>query len=49
MSYSGPTLASVVKPELRAEFERVKGDWLVRDDTREHEAYDSRVPGESEG
>lgn len=49
MSLSGPTIESVVRPELRAEFERVKGSWMVRDDTVEHTRHDSRVPGESLG
>ena len=39
------SVESLVKPELREEFEQDKCNWFPRTDTREHKAYDKRTPG----
>ena len=36
---SGESVESLVKPELRAEFDQDKCDWFPRTDTPEHKAY----------
>ena len=42
---SGDSVESLVKPELREEFQQNKCNWFPRTDTREHKAYDKRTPG----
>ena len=39
------SVESLVKPELKAEFEADKRNWFPRTDTPEHKAYDKRTPG----
>ena len=39
------SVESLVKPELRQEFQQDKCNWFQRTDTAEHEAYDERTPG----
>ena len=41
----GNNVESLVKPDLRAEFEQDKCHWFPRTDTPEHKAYDKRTPG----
>ena len=45
IAISGDSVESLVKPELREEFEQDKCNWFPRTDTREHKAYDKRTPG----
>ena len=45
MALSTDTLEEVVKPHLRQKYILEKNDWLPRDDTPEHAAYDKRTPG----
>ena len=45
IAISGDNLESLVKPELREQFEREKHNWFPRTDTPEHKAYDKRTPG----
>ena len=45
IAISWDTVDSLVKPELREEFEQDKCNWFPRTDTREHKAYDKRTPG----
>ena len=45
IAISGESVESLVKPELRAEFERDVNNWFPRTDTAEHKAYDKRKPG----
>jgi hypothetical protein len=45
MVLSTDTLEEVVKPHLRQKYILEKNDWLPRDDTPEHAAYDKRTPG----
>ena len=42
---SGESVESLVKPELKAEFEADKCNWFPRTDTAEHKAYDKQTPG----
>ena len=39
------SIESLVKPELREEFQQDKCNWFPRTDTREHKAYYRRTPG----
>ena len=39
------SVESLVKPELRVEFDQDKCNWFPRTDTPEHKAYDKRTPG----
>jgi hypothetical protein len=34
-----------IKPEMQQRFRMEKKNWLPRDDTPEHAAYDKRTPG----
>ena len=43
IAISGDSVESLVKPELREEFEQDKCNWFPRTDTREHKAYDKRT------
>ena len=45
VAISGDSVESLVKPELKAEFEQDKCNWFPRTDTDEHKAYDKRTPG----
>ena len=45
IAIAGPSVDSLVKPELREEFEADKANWFPRTDTPEHKAYDKRTPG----
>ena len=45
IAIAGNSVENLVKPELRAEFERDVNNWLPRTDTAEHKAYDKRKPG----
>ena len=45
IAISGDSVESLVKPELKAEFEQDKCNWFPRTDTAEHKAYDKRTPG----
>ena len=45
IAISGDSVESLVKPELRAQFEQDKCNWFPRTDTPEHKAYDKRTPG----
>ena len=38
-------MEELIKPELRAEFEQHKNNWLPRTDTAANKAYDKRTPG----
>ena len=42
---AGESVESLVKPELRAEFKKVKCNWFPCTDTPVHKAYDKRTPG----
>ena len=41
----GPSVESLVRPELKEEFENYTANWFSRPDTAEHKAYDKRTPG----
>ena len=45
IAIAGDSVESLVKPELKAEFEADKCNWFPRTDTPEHKAYDKRTPG----
>jgi hypothetical protein len=45
IAISGDSVESLVKPELRSEFESDKHAWLPRTDTPQNCAYDKRTPG----
>ncbi|CAH3118846.1 unnamed protein product [Porites lobata] len=45
IAIAGESVESLVKPELKAEFEADKCNWFPRTDTPEHKAYDKRTPG----
>ena len=45
IAISGDSVESLVKPELREEFQQDKCNWFPRTDTAEHKAYDKRTPG----
>ena len=45
IAIAGPSVDSLVKPELRAEFQKDKFNWFPRTDTPENKAYDKRTPG----
>jgi hypothetical protein len=45
MALAGDDFDSLVKPEMREEYERDKYNWFLRMDTKEHYAFDKRVPG----
>ena len=45
IAIAGESAESLVKPELKAEFETDKCKWFLRTDTPEHKAYDKRTPG----
>jgi len=45
IAVSGDSVESLVKPELREEFQQDKCNWFPRADTAEHKAYDKRTPG----
>jgi DNA polymerase type B, organellar and viral len=36
---------ALIKPEMKADFEKHKNQWFPRTDTFDHEAYDKRTPG----
>ena len=40
IAISGESVESLVRPELKADFEEDKCNWLPRTDTPEHKAYD---------
>ena len=42
---AGESVESLVKPELKAEFQADKCYWFPRTDTPKHKAYDKRTPG----
>ena len=42
---AGESVESLVKPELKAEFQADICNWFPRTDTPEHKAYDKRTPG----
>ena len=44
IAIAGESVESLVKPELRAEYQRDKCNWFPRTDTPEHKAYDKRTP-----
>ncbi|KXJ22829.1 Zinc finger and SCAN domain-containing protein 22 [Exaiptasia diaphana] len=45
IALSGRSIESLVKEEMREEFEEDKCNWFPRTDTAEHRAYDKRTPG----
>ena len=45
IAIAGDSVESLIKPELRAQFEQDKCNWFPRTDTPEHKAYDKRTPG----
>ena len=45
IAVSGDSVESLIKPELKSEFESDKANWFPRTDTPEHRAYDKRTPG----
>ena len=45
IAIAGPSVDSLVKPELRAEFQKDKFNWFPRTDTPENKAYDKQTPG----
>ena len=45
IAISGESVESLVKPELKAEFEADECNWFPRTDTPEHKSYDKRTPG----
>ena len=45
IAVSGDSVESLIKPELKSEFESDKANWFPRTDTGEHRAYDKRTPG----
>ena len=45
VALSGPSVESLVEPELRVEYEKEKSNWFPRTDTPEHKAFDKRTPG----
>jgi hypothetical protein len=36
---------ALIKPEMKADFEKHKNQWFPRTDTLDHKAYDKRTPG----
>lgn len=45
MALCGDNFESLVKPEMREEFEKDKHNWFLRTDTDENKRYDNREPG----
>ena len=45
VALSGESVDDVIKPELRAEYEREKHAWFPRDYNDEVRAFDKRTPG----
>ena len=45
IALSGDNLESVIKPELRKDWEIARRDWFPRTDTKENAAFDLRTPG----
>ena len=45
IAISGDNVESLVKPDLRAEFQQDKFHWFPCTDKSEHKAYDKRTPG----
>ena len=45
IALSGPSVESLVRPELKEEFQQDKCNWFPRTDTNENKAYDKRTPG----
>ena len=45
IALSGPSVESLVRPELKEEFQQDKCNWFPRTDTKENKAYDKRTPG----
>jgi hypothetical protein len=45
MALSGDTIQSLIRPNMREEFERDTNNWFIRTDTNENQAYDRRKPG----
>ena len=45
IAISGPSVETLVRPELKDELEKDKANWFPRTDTAEHKAYDKRTPG----
>ncbi|XP_071805255.1 uncharacterized protein [Asterias amurensis] len=45
IAIAGNNLESVIKPEMKEEYEREKDKWFPRRDTPENERYDKRTPG----
>ena len=45
MALSATSLEEVIKPEMQQRFRMEKKNWIPRDDTPEHAAYDKRTPG----
>ena len=45
MALTGKSVEAMIKPEMRAQFEREKNQWFVDSSTPEREAYSRRTPG----
>ena len=45
IAITGESVESLVKPELRHEYEQDKANWFPRTDTPELKAFDKRMPG----
>ena len=45
IAISGPSVESLVKPNLKHEFLKDKPNWLPRNDTPQNKVYDKRTPG----
>jgi hypothetical protein len=45
IAISGDSVESLVRPQLRNEFEQDKHNWFPRTDTSANKAYDKRTPG----
>ena len=45
IAIAGPSVDSLVKSDLKEEFEKDKANWFPRTDTAEHSAHDKRTPG----
>ena len=45
IAIAGNSVESLVKPELREEFQQGKCNWFPRTDTAEHRAYEKRTTG----
>ena len=45
IAIAGPSVESLVRSDLKEEFEKDKANWFPTTDTAEHKAYDKRTPG----